>query len=129
MRTMTALRRRVPYFLCSVAAYILALMMLSQIASWLQMRSVTESNLILLMFQILVLFSFAVGFAGRLTATAVTFVLAVGLLTGPATASEWILLLCAVGIMLLGTGRDSAWQPGEQVYSRVFGSQQRGRAR
>ena len=62
------------------------------------------------------------GIAGRISALVLLLPLALIILQDGLNAAVAVLLVCAVSILILGTGKFSLWKPEEQVFSRRAGA-------
>lgn len=61
----------------------------------------------------------AIGVAGRVAALVVIPIMVTVILTASIYATNGIVLLGCIGIVLLGTGDYSLWQPDYEVFSRL----------
>lgn len=74
--------------------------------------------LLLGLFELAVMIAFTFGIAGRFVAVAVLIEMAVALIQVGVRPNNIAVIVCAIGILLLGTGAHSLWQPMEERFKQ-----------
>lgn len=80
-----------------------------------------ETTVLLLgLFELAVIISFLLGIAGRWVAIAVIIEMLFAISYVRVLPNNVAVIICAVGVLLLGTGAHSLWQPGEELFRRFI---------
>lgn len=72
------------------------------------------------LFELAAIISFLLGIAGRWVAIAVIIEMLFAMSYFRVVPNNTAVLICAVGVLLLGTGAHSLWQPGEEIFRRFI---------
>lgn len=76
--------------------------------------------LLLGIFELVAMFSLALGIGGRVMSIAVIIEMLIAISYVGIKPNNVVVLLCAIGILLLGTGANSLWQPLEAQFNRFI---------
>ena len=120
MSVTNTLLRRLPYLLCAVAAYVVIDPALQKFTDHAMMTGffdnlgfpVPEVTVVFVgIIELLAVTAFVLGIAGRWMALVLGGEMVVAMLTAGVNTNNTVVLICCIGIALLGTGERSLWQP------------------
>lgn len=120
MSALNTLLRRLPYLLSAVAAYIVIDPALQKFTNHAVMTGFFENLgfpvagttvIFVGVIELAAVAAFVFGIAGRWMALVLGGEMIVAMLTAGVNTNNTIVLICCVGIALLGTGERSLWQP------------------
>jgi uncharacterized membrane protein YphA (DoxX/SURF4 family) len=120
MSLTNTLLRRLPYLLCAVAAYIVIVQALPKFTDHARMTGLFDNLgfpipdvtvVFVGVIELLAVTAFVFGIAGRWMALVLGTEMVVAMLTAGVNTNNTVVLICCVGIALLGTGERSLWQP------------------
>ncbi|MFW5772991.1 MAG: DoxX family protein [Phototrophicaceae bacterium] len=120
MSTFNTLLRRLPYLLAAVAAYVVIDPALQKFTNHSVMVGffdslgfpIPEVTVVFVgVIELLAVAAFVFGIAGRWMALVLGSEMVVAMLTAGVNTNNTVVLICCIGIALLGTGERSLWQP------------------
>lgn len=121
--------KRLPYLLCAIAAYIVYDPALQKFTNHSVMTGffdnlgfpIPEATVLFVgIVEIAAVLSFIFGIGGRWMALILGIEMLVAMATAGRNDNNTIVLICCIGIMLLGTGERSVWQPMEARVRRYI---------
>lgn len=129
MAVLRVLLNRLPYLLCGIAVYLLASPATQKLFTnnaamvgfftSLNLPAPELTVILIGVIELLAMLAFITGIGGRFMAGILIVEMIVAMATAGRNDNNTVLIVCSIGILIMGTGRESVWQPAENFFRRL----------